>query len=140
MGSKVRSYSELIHISGFNERYEYLRLPGIVGEETFGFERITNQIFYRSKEWRNIRNYIITRDLGCDLAVSGREIGGNIYIHHMNPITTKDIACHSNYLLNPEFLICTSHETHNAIHYGTLDSATGDIIARHPNDTCPWKR
>lgn len=136
----IRAYSELIRIPTFAERFEYLRLDGQVGSETFGFDRYLNQRFYHSSEWRSVRDYIIARDLGCDLAMDGYEIYGRIYIHHMNPITQLDIV-HSNAdMLNPEYLICTTHNTHNAIHYGDMSSLAIGPIERRPNDTCPWKK
>lgn len=137
----IRTYSELIKLPTFEERYEYLRLGGRVGEETFGFDRYLNQLFYTSKEWRQLRNYIITRDCGCDLGVPGREIqeGVKILIHHMNPITTEDILNRSDFLLNPEYLICTIKNTHDAIHYGDSELLYKDPIVRFKNDTCPWR-
>lgn len=140
MNRTIRSYSELILLPTFIERYEYLRLYGSVGLETFGFDRYLNQRFYHSDEWRSIRDYVIARDLGCDLAVGGFKIHGRIYIHHMNPITQKDIACSNGDVLNPEFLICTTHNTHNAIHYGDSSLLVSEPIERKPNDTCPWKQ
>lgn len=138
---KIRTYSELIQIPTFIERYEYLRLGGRVGEETFGFDRYLNQLFYKTKEWQNLRNDIITRDLGCDLAMPGREIpeGVKILIHHMNPITVDDILNRSDFLLNPEYLICTLKNTHDAIHYGDSELLYKDPIVRSKNDTCPWR-
>lgn len=138
----IRTYSELIKLPTFEERYEYLKLNGKVAEETFGFDRYLNQIFYRSKEWRSIRHYIITRDLGCDLAISDREIpeGVQILIHHMNPIMVKDIMHRSDILLNPEYLITTVKNTHNAIHYGDSSLLVSAPIERTKNDTCPWKK
>lgn len=137
----IRTYSELIKLRTFEERYEYLRLGCVVGAESFGFDRIFNQMFYRSREWRQIRDKIITRDGGCDLAHPDYEIyGERIYIHHMNPISMEDLELHTDYLLNPEFLITTTHSTHNAIHYGDKSLLILDPIIRTPNDTCPWKR
>lgn len=125
----------------FEERYNYLKLDGIVGEDTFGFDRYLNQIFYTSKEWRKLRNDIIVRDGGCDLAIPEREIIGQIIlIHHMNPITREDILDNTDYLLNPEYLICTIKNTHDAIHYGNKETLynIGPVI-RTKNDTCPWR-
>lgn len=137
----IRTYSELIKLNTFEERYEYLKLDGKVGEETFGFDRYLNQILYKSPEWKSIRSYVITRDNGCDLAVPGREILSNkILIHHMNPITVNDILKRSDYVLNPEFLITTILNTHNAIHYGDSELLYKDPIIRFKNDTCPWRR
>ena len=137
----IRTYSELIKIPTFEERYEYLRLGGKVGEETFGFDRYLNQLFYRSDEWRSLRNDIIIRDGGCDLGISDREIGRGIkiLIHHMNPITVEDIVNRSDFLLNPEYLICTIKRTHDAIHYGDKELLYQDPVVRFKNDTCPWR-
>lgn len=135
----MRSYSELILLPTFAERFEYLRLDGVVGEDTFGFDRYLNQQFYHSQEWKRIRDQVIIRDNGCDLGIDGYFIRGRIYIHHMNPITAKDVLRHSAILLNPEFLICVSHDTHNAIHYGDVNKLQRDPVIRRPNDTCPWK-
>lgn len=136
----IRTYSELITIPTFLARYEYLRLDGQVGKETFGFDRYLNQQFYHSDEWRSIRDFIITRDLGCDLGLEGYEIHGRIYIHHMNPITVRDIKDYTEYLIDPEFLICTTHNTHNAIHYGDSSLLIAEPVERTPFDTCPWKK
>ena len=114
----IRTYSELITLPTFEERFKYLQLNGQVGKDTFGFDRYINQNFYRSLEWKRVRDKVMLRDNGCDLGVEGYEIHGRILIHHMNPITIKDIEFMSEYLLNPEYLISTVHNTHNAIHYG----------------------
>ena len=135
----IRKYSELIKLPTFKERFEYLRLDGQVGEATFGFDRYANQKFYRSEEWKRIRNQIIMRDNGCDLGIDGYEIYGKILIHHMNPISLKDIESASRYLLNPEYLICVTHDTHNAIHYGDDSFLAAEVPERRKNDTCPWK-
>ena len=135
----IRTYSELITIPTFKERFEYLRLNGSVGEETFGFDRYLNQIFYRSQEWKSIRDYVIIRDNGCDLATEGYDIYGKILIHHLNPIDTVDIIQNSKYLLDPEYLITTTHNTHNAIHYGDANLLISEPIIRTKNDTCPWR-
>lgn len=136
----IRTYSELITFPTFEERYDYLRLGGKVGEETFGFDRYLNQMFYRSKEWRSIRDYVIARDVGRDLGIEGHEIRGKILIHHMNPITKDDILRRSEYLLNPEYLISTIKNTHDAIHYGDKSLLIIAPIERTRNDTCPWRR
>lgn len=136
----IRTYSELMSLPTFEERYRYLRIGGKVGEDTFGFDRYLNQIFYKSKEWEKVRNEVIVRDCGCDLGMLDREIFGRIYIHHMNPITKEDILSRSDYLLNPEYLICTSKLTHDAIHYGDENLLITAPIERRKNDTCPWKR
>ena len=135
----IRTYSELITLPTFIERYRYLKLSGRVGEDTFGFDRYLNQVFYQSKEWRSIRDYVITRDNGCDLGMVGHEIYGRILIHHMNPITADDILKRSDLLLNPEYLICTIKNTHDAIHYSDESLLITDRIERSKNDTCPWK-
>ena len=137
--STIRTYSELSQLGTFKERYEYLRLNGSVGEETFGFDRYLNQSFYKSKEWKSIRDFVIVRDSGCDLGVEGYEIRGKIIIHHMNPILPKDILKVSNLLLNPEYLICTVLLTHNAIHYGDDSLLISTPVERTKNDTCPWR-
>ena len=135
----IKTYSELITIPTFEERFEYLRLNGKVGEETFGFDRYMNQNFYRSPEWKRIRDFVIARDYGCDLGVDGREIYGRILIHHMNPISQYDILHSSDFLLDPEYLITVSHETHNAIHYGDVSLLSRAPVERTKNDTCPWR-
>ena len=134
-----RTYSELITLPTFIERFNYLKLEGQVGQETFGFERYLNQSFYHSNEWRNVRDFVITRDLGRDLAMEGYDIHGRIYIHHMNPIEIRDIREATEYLTNPEYLICTTHNTHNAIHYGDISLLVTEPVERRPFDTCPWK-
>lgn len=139
MNIGIRRYSELIKLPTFKERFEYLRLDGQVGESTFGFDRYTNQKFYRSMEWKKIRNHIIMRDHGCDLGMDGYEIYGKILIHHMNPISLRDIDTASSFLLNPEYLICVTHDTHNAIHYGDDSFLAAEVPERRKNDTCPWK-
>lgn len=138
--SVIRSYSELIQIPTFIERFHYLALNGRVAEETFGFDRYLNQRFYRSAEWRRVRDYVIARDCGCDLACSGNEIYDRIYIHHMNPITRKDILDIREEMLDPEYLVCASHNTHNAIHYGDESLLFCPLPERRPGDTTPWKK
>lgn len=140
MTMNIKTYSELITLPSFEERYRYLRLSGRVGEDTFGSDRYLNQKFYRSAEWKRIRDQIIVRDNGCDLGMEDRPIYGKILIHHLNPISEKDIVYMTDALLNPEFLICVSHITHNAIHYGDEDLLMKGPIVRTPYDTCPWKR
>ena len=134
----MKSYRELILIPTFQERFEYLKLNGKVGEETFGFDRYFNQRFYRSKEWKDIRNYVITRDRGRDLAIEDREIFGKVLIHHMNPISISDIKDSTDYLLNPEYLITTTKLTHDAIHYGDSNLLTLEPIVRKAGDTILW--
>ena len=135
----IKTYSELILLPTFEERFKYLKLNGRVCDDTFGFDRYINQKFYRSAEWKRIRDYIIIRDNGCDLAVDGYEIHGRILIHHMNPITISDIKFSTEYLMNPDYLICVTHNTHNAIHYGDEKQIITGPIVRTKNDTCPWK-
>ena len=135
----IRTYSELITLPTFEDRYRYLQLNGAVGKDTFGFDRYINQQFYRSKEWQRIRDEVIIRDNACDLGMEGYEIHGRIYVHHMNPIMVRDIQSNSDYLMNPEFLICTTHRTHNAIHYGDENLLAKAPIERTKNDTCPWR-
>lgn len=137
---KIRTYSELILLPTFKERYEYLKLGGKVGEETFGFDRYLNQKFYKSKEWRDIRDYVIMRDNACDLGIEDREIHSRIIIHHMNPITKYDIVNQTEFLTNPDYMICTLKRTHDAIHYGDDSILFSDIVIRSKNDTCPWRR
>ena len=136
---KIRRYSDLAQLTTFKDRYEYLRLNGQVGQDTFGFDRYLNQKFYKSKEWKQVRDYVIVRDNCCDLAMDGYELYGRIYIHHMNPLTSDDIKHSSDFLLNPEFLITVSLKTHNAIHFGDEDQLPQVPIERTKYDTCPWK-
>lgn len=139
--TSIRTYSELITLPTFEERFAYLKLDGIVGVDTFGFDRIFNQQFYRSKEWKRVRDSIIFRDNGCDLGIEGHDIQGQrIIIHHMNPISLNDITKATDYLMNPEYLITTIHNTHNAIHYGDSNLLTTAPIERSRFDTCPWKK
>lgn len=135
---KIRSYSQLRRIPTFEERYEYLALSGAVGEMTFGFERWLNQDFYRSREWKQIRTHVIARDLGMDLGVEGYEIHDRIIIHHMNPMTADDIERRDEKILEPEFLITTTHRTHNAIHYGDASLLPRQLVERRPGDTRLW--
>ena len=137
--TSIRTYSELIQLPTFEERFDYLRLDGVVGKDTFGFDRYLNQQFYRSSEWKRIRNQVIVRDNGCDLGIDECEIHGRILIHHMNPISIEDLQHMSDLLMNPEYLICVSHRTHNAIHYGDESLIVTTPIERSQNDTCPWR-
>lgn len=139
--TNIKTYSELIALPTFEERYRYCRLGGAVGEETFGFDRLVNQYFYqRNREWEAVRRHVILRDNGCDLGILGREIQGKILVHHMNPLSLRDIELKSDILLNPEFLISTSLMTHNAIHYGDESLLILNPIERTKNDTCPWRQ
>lgn len=135
----MRRYSELILIPTFAERFDYLQLNGSVGKETFGFDRYLNQVLYRSKEWRDIRDYVIIRDNCCDLGMEDRMILSRPIVHHMNPISMEDIYKRSKDIFDPDFLITVSHETHNAIHYGDKNLLILGPVERTPNDTCPWK-
>lgn len=137
----IRTYSELCKFQTFEERFKYLQLAdGRVGADTFGYDRYLNQQFYKTQEWKRLRDELIFRDNGCDLGVDGYNIYGRIIIHHMNSITKDDILNQTEYLTNPEYLICTTHNTHNAIHYGDESLLILDPIQRTPNDTCPWKQ
>jgi len=133
-----RKYSELRRLFTFEERYEYLRLGGIVGESTFGFDRYINQDFYRSREWRTVRDQVIVRDNGCDLGVDGYDIHGNLLVHHMNPMTADDVVHSEEWILNPEYLITTTQDTHNAIHYGDKTLLKTPFVPRIPGDTKLW--
>lgn len=135
----IKTYSELSRLPTFEERFDYLKLSGNVGSDTFGFDRYLNQIFYKTKEWKEIRNQVILRDNGCDLGLEGYDIYGKILIHHLNPITKDDVLNRSTWLLDPENLVCVTHDTHNAIHYGNKDTLLTSSAERTPNDTCPWK-
>lgn len=135
----MRTYSEMIKLPTLAERFEYLKLGGEIGAETFGFERYLNQKFYRSEIWKRIRNQVIVRDNGCDFGLTDYPIGGRIIVHHMNPVDSDDIIYQREVLLNPEFLVCVGERTHNALHYGGFDLLPQDPIERQPNDTCPWK-
>ena len=137
----IKTYFELEKLKTFKERFEYLQLNGQVGKDTFGFDRIFNQRFYRSREWRACRDFVIMRDNGCDLGIDGYEINSqNVIIHHINPISLEDIEKRTDILLNPEYLITTTHKTHNAIHYGDKDLLVTGPIERSKNDTCPWRK
>lgn len=135
----IKTYSELIRIPTFEERYRYLRLYGSVGEETFGFKRWVNQEFYHSDKWLRFRDKIIIRDNGCDLAVKGFEIYGPIIIHHLNPITYDDILNQNPCVFDPDNVVCTKLSTHNAIHYGDETLLPKLPVERTKNDTCPWR-
>ena len=138
---KFKCYQELHSLATFEERFNYLRINGTVGSDTFGFDRFLNQKFYRSQEWKRIRNQIILRDNGCDLGIEDRPIFGRIIIHHMNPIIFNDLIDLSDIAINPEYLICVSHDTHNALHYGDESFLKkNEVVTRIPDDTCPWKK
>lgn len=135
----IRTYSELITIPTFEERFNYLKLDGKVGEATFGFDRYLNQAFYKDPEWLRVRDEVIIRDNGCDLGIPDREIYGRILVHHMNPIRAEDILERSKFLLDPEYLICTMKSTHDAIHYSDENLLPKPPVERSRNDTCPWR-
>lgn len=135
-----KTYHELILLPTFEDRFKYLKMGGRVGEDTFGWDRVFNQAFYKSKEWRDARRKVIIRDKGCDLGIEDREIFDKIIVHHMNPITLDDIESGGPELFDPNYLICCSHATHNAIHYGDENLLVKtNFVERKPNDTCPWK-
>lgn len=137
----MRTFTELSKLPTFEERFRYLELKGSVGIDTFGFDRYMNQRFYTSsREWQMIKREVILRDNGCDLGVDGYTIFGRVIVHHMNPISPEDILKQTDLLLNPEYLICVSHTTHNAIHYGSEDLLPKGPAERKPNDTCPWRK
>lgn len=135
----IRSYIELSKFLTFEERFAYLIENGLVGDQTFGGSRFINQDFYRSREWKRIRDIVIVRDRGMDLGIDGRPISGHAVIHHMNPLRKEDFMYRTPFLIDPEYMICVSHQTHNAIHYGSIDSIPKDYEPRRPNDTCPWR-
>lgn len=138
--NNIKLYSVVILLPTLEERFEYLKLSGKVGAETFGYDRYLNQILYHDPEWRRIRNDVIIRDNGCDLGVEGHKIHGRILVHHINPITVDDVKLRRHCVFDLDNLICTSHDTHNAIHYGDVNLLPKNPIERKPNDTCPWKR
>lgn len=135
---RTRSYSELRRLTTFEGRYDYLALRSKVGIATFGFDRWINQAFYRSAEWRAVRSHVIARDLGCDLGIEGYEIYDKIYIHHMNPMEVEHLTHGDDSIVDPEFLITTTHRTHNAIHYGDKNLLPKQYSPRRPNDTKLW--
>lgn len=135
----IKTYSELITIPTFEERFQYLQLKGSVGKDTFGYDRYLNQVLYSSPEWKRLRNQIIIRDGACDLACEGYDIHGRILIHHLNPITVDDVLARSRKVFDPDNLVCVTHNTHNAIHYGDANLLVTGPIIRTKNDTCPWR-
>lgn len=138
MAMRIRSYSELRRLDTFEERFKYLALRGSVGAQTFGSERNINQRFYTSREWRQVRHHVIARDNACDLGIDGYDIFTNLHIHHMNPMTVEDIVHGEDHILDPEFLITTTHQTHNAIHYGDEKQLPRRFVERRPGDTKLW--
>ena len=135
----IRTYRECIQLPTFQERYRYLQIGGQVGKETYGFDRYLNQMLYRTPEWKRFRRDMIVRDNGCDLGCEGYEIYGNILVHHINPITVDDVVNRASCIFDPNNAICTSLNTHNAIHYGDETLLITEPVVRKPNDTCPWK-
>lgn len=135
----IRTYRELRRIRTFEGRYEYLRLQGVVGQSTFGYDRYLNQLLYSSRKWRRTRDDIIVRDDGCDLGLDGYEIYDKILVHHMNPITVEDIELDRDIVFDPENLICSAKRTHDAIHYGDKSFLFKGPVERTKNDTCPWR-
>lgn len=136
----IKTYSEMILLPTFLERFKYLQIGGTVGAETFGFDRYLNQSLYRTAEWKRFRNEIIVRDNGCDLGCDDRTIYGKILVHHINPLTVEDIVNRHSCVFDPDNVICVSLDTHNAIHYGDEELLMLGPIERKPNDTCPWRR
>ena len=139
INTSIKTYSELITIPTYEERFEYLRCNSAVGKETFGFDRYLNQVLYNSMDWKRLRRQIIIRDNGCDLALKGYTIYGKIIVHHINPISLDDIMKERSIVFDPENLVCVSFSTHNAIHYGDASLLSTGPIERTPNDTCPWR-
>lgn len=140
MSMNTKFYLECIQLPTFLDRYRYLQIGGFVGKETFGYDRYLNQILYRTAEWKRFRRDMILRDNGCDLGCEGYEIFGNILVHHINPITVEDVVNRNPCIFDPNNVICTSLNTHNAIHYGDETNLITEPVVRKPNDTCPWKR
>ncbi len=139
--TSIRSYSELQNLETFEERFDYLSIPGSVGEDTFGFDRYLNQQFYKSKEWSKIRDQVILRDGGCDLGIDGEDVNSRLMVHHMNPVDAEDVKNRSKHLMDPEYLICVSENTHNAIHFGNRNNLRKkEPVVRKRNDQCPWKK
>lgn len=135
---RTRTYSELRRLETFDERFDYLVLGGSVGQATFGFDRWINQQFYTSREWKQVRRDVILRDNGCDLGIPGHEIQGSVLVHHLNPIESGAIIHGEEWILNPEYLITTRHDTHNAIHYGDRSLLPKPFVERRPGDTKLW--
>lgn len=135
----VKIYTELIKLQTFEERFNYLVENGLVGEATFGGSRFINQDFYRSKEWKTIRDFVIIRDNGMDLGIDGMPINGKAIVHHMVPLRKEDFMYQTPFLTDPEYMITVSHQTHNALHYGSLNTIPTAYTPRQPNDTCPWR-
>lgn len=134
----IRRYSELRHLTTFKERFDYLKLSGVVGESTFGFDRYLNQYLYRSPEWKKVRNEVIVRDDGCDMGLEDYP-ANRIIVHHMNPLSIEDVENGDEQIFDPEFLICVSLSTHNAIHFGDETLLSKLPVERKPGDMCPWR-
>lgn len=135
----IRCYNDLVQLKTFEERFSYLKLHGIVGEDTFGLDRYLNQQLYKSIRWKRTRSQVIIRDDGCDLGLDGYQLDDYIIVHHMNPITLEDIEEERDEIFDPNYLICCSSRTHKAIHFGDENILSRDPIVRRPNDTCPWR-
>lgn len=135
----IRCYNDLIQLKTFEERFQYLKINGKVGEETFGLDRYINQQLYKSQKWRSTRSRIIIRDDGCDLGIDGRQLDDYIVVHHMNPIALEDIEEERDIVFDPDYLICCSTRTHRAIHFGDENLLIRDPVIRRPNDTCLWR-
>lgn len=140
MNQTIKSYEELLFFKTFDERFKYLKLDGVIGDETFGFDRYLNQTLYHSKEWMSFRDKVIIRDNGCDLGLAGYDIVGKIIIHHINPITRDDIVHRRRCVFDMNNVIATTLSTHNAIHYGDINLLTNSLSERSKHDTCPWKK
>jgi hypothetical protein len=138
MRMKIRTYSDLVKLQTFEDRYKYLKLNGIVGSSTFGFDRWLNQVLYKTTRWKKSRNDVIIRDNALDLGVDGYDIYDKILVHHMNPITIQDVEDNNSIIYDPEYLICTSLKTHNAIHFGDEKQLVETVVVRRKNDTAPW--
>lgn len=140
MNTDIKSYTELSKLKTFNDRFNYLKLDGVVGEETFGYDRILNQVLYKSAKWRKVRDKVLIRDNGNDLGIEGYQINGRVIIHHMNPITVDDVLKEREWIFDPEYLITVSDLTHKAIHYSNENILPKEPVERTQNDTCLWKK
>lgn len=138
--TNIKTYSELMTLPTFIERFNYLKIGGRVGEETFGYDRYLNQVLYRTPEWKRFRRDIIIRDMSCDLACDDREIVGKVLVHHIDPLTIDDVLNRHPKIFDPENVICVSLDTHNAIHYGDESLLMKEPVVRTKNDTCPWRK
>ncbi len=136
----IRRYSRLKSLDTFEDRYRYLRLQGSIGRSSFGFDRYVNQKFYKSREWQDVRDFVIVRDNGCDLGIEGYDIHSNLLVHHMNPMDLEEVVHGDPRILDPEYLITTTHTTHNAIHYGDENQIPRQLVERRAGDTSLWER